>query len=204
MRWLVLWLMGLAALALPTAVIAGATSGSGELTPGRHTPLRAIHARPLTDIGDDVIRFSTGPALGGLASVIEIHRSDAKRASGDVYFLAGHNARGWERQGQLKWFMSSADYDKLASAVDAALAKGDPGMLPKTKEGDILLCTDGPGYLSERRLNRKTHWLSGFCGDNPNNDIASLMGQALTTYLNRFTRRLGVELLPDNDQRTAP
>ncbi len=204
MRRLAQSLTVLAAFALPAVGIAQPTSTLDAFVADGPTPLRAIHAKPLAKIGDDVIRFSDIPWKAN-PIVIEIHRQDSKLARGEAYFLRGSHYIGYQVTGRIEWSMPTADYDKLASAVDLALAKGEPGHAPPLADDEVCVTVDGPGYFSERRRNGKAYYppresMSKSCYD-PDNDIARLMGQALTTYLNRFTRVLGVDLLPEDGPR---
>jgi hypothetical protein len=52
------------------AAPANAAVGSGEYDAGYPDVLAAIHAQPLSDLGDDAVRFSTTPQLGGRAWIV--------------------------------------------------------------------------------------------------------------------------------------
>jgi hypothetical protein len=161
-----------------------ANEGSGEFAHHDDVPF-AVHAKPLEQIGDDVIRFSTTPALGGPAWVAELHR-EPDRGVGSVTF--GYWGRGdWEEGGSLSLGLSLKQYDELVAKVDALVAQSGAKADTKTNRhgiGVVHICTDGPGYLTERRKNGRTIWLDGFCGDDhPNNAIARLMFAVVSSNL---------------------
>lgn len=159
-------------VAIAAPVGAWAEAGQGPL-PVDKGIRRAAGAVPLDRIGDDVIRFSSSPALGGSGVVIEIHRRDGKSAVGAVRLLVGHRDQ-WTTLGTLAIEMPVTDFDALAGRVDALMDRGEPS---KTRDGNIIVCTDGPGYVTERRSGGHSRWLMGFCGDHPNKEIATLMGR---------------------------
>ncbi len=54
----------------------------------------------------------------------------------------------------------------------------------------MIVCADGPGYVSERRRAGKSQWLSGFCGENhPNEEIAGLVEAVMGEQFGRFFQR---------------
>ncbi|HWA63300.1 MAG TPA: hypothetical protein VG939_18130 [Caulobacteraceae bacterium] len=155
---------------------AHAASGSGAFSGASTDVLGASHARSLAAISDDAVRFSSSPALGGLGWIVELHKTP-KGAQGEALFFDGHPSLGWRRIGWLRLAASDANYARLVARIDELLGRGDP-----EAAGPLVICTDGPGYLTERRLNGKTTRLGGFCGDHPNNEIASIMEGVIARF----------------------
>lgn len=106
--------------------------------------------------------------------MVELHRQDTKWATGEANFGYWTRPGRWTNLGSLKLSLSTRDYDALSADIDALLARGDPPLQPPGSDY-IVVCTDGPGYLTERRVNGKSTWLEGLCGDHPNKAIAKLM-----------------------------
>lgn len=171
-------LMVVAAMFALIAVPAQAEMASGDYSVTDPSSLSGTAAKPTSQVGDDAIRISTTPALGGKAWVIEIHRQDADWAAGEASFGFWGRGSGWTKLGYLRIELRSADYTALSQRVDALMARGEPAP-PSPGSGSIVVCTDGPGYLSERRKNGRSSWMSGFCGDHPNKEIARLMMQVV-------------------------
>jgi len=163
----------LCALTLATTPFA-ATAHDGPYDHGPFSVLADVNAKPVDQIGDDVIRVSTTPALGGRAWVIELHRNADGSAIGvaDLGF-SGRGGNGWTDLGSLKVGLSAERFAALSAKIDGLLARGEP--VPETSANVVHICTDGPGYVTERRKNGRSEWMSGFCGDHPNNQIAKLM-----------------------------
>ena len=167
-------------------------AGIGEYRPERHSPLKAVHARPLFELGDAVIRFSSSPALGGPATVVEVRpdKDDFYRVT--VSYLSGHPASGWDRQGSFHFWISANDFHWLLGEVETAekeLGGSESGQVDEDGDGvrdAIIVCTDGPGYLTEIRSSRRTRWVSGFCGQNANNSIAPLMARLVHFGTSRY------------------
>jgi len=129
---------------------------------------------PLNELGDDVIRFSSKPALGGTGYVVEMVRLDRDTIKARILYIYGHPKEGWTKTAEMLLEMHRLSYEELAKWVDEELAKGDPELtLP---DGATFVCTDGPGYLTERRKADQDTSLDGSCGDHPNNRIALAMG----------------------------
>lgn len=178
-------------LALP-ALVSMATpmeSGTGDYRPPRYSVLHGAKAPPLSKIGNDVLRFSRTPALGGSTYIFEIHAVDGDWAIGSVQLFYGHPRNGWQAVGSIPVELRRADFEAVMRQVDAALARGEPDL--SSPDGEVMiLCTDGPGYVTERRHGGKSLWLAGFCGDNhPNDEIAKAVEGVIGEQLNRFFRR---------------
>lgn len=150
-----------------------ANTGSGRY-PRDADVLKGSKAPALEKIGDDVVRFSSTPALGGRGVVIELHRKDDRWATGTMSLLIGHPSYHWTTTATVILEINTSEYEALTQEIDAQLLRGEPPLV-ELENGDIVICTDGPGYVTERLKNGHNQWLSGFCGDHPNNRIAELM-----------------------------
>lgn len=149
-------------------------------TPTSGSPAQSVRVAaetpPLYQLGDDVLRFMASPALGGKAYVIEVHRVRDGSAEGEGIWLEGHPQLGWTRVGATKIKLTTTQYDGLAAEIDRALA---PPPSAANQPTDLAICTDGPGWFTERKQKDMVWTLSGFCGSNhPNKRIAKAM-QAL-------------------------
>ena len=158
--------------AIFTASNSYADVGTGPY-PREADVLEATNAPALDKIGKDVVRFSSTPALGGRGVIIEIHRRDAEWATGTVTLLIGHPSDRWVTTATLVIEMKTPQFEALAGQIDAQLRRKEPPL--ENAKGEIVVCTDGPGYVTERLSRGDSQWLSGFCGDHPNNRIAELM-----------------------------
>ena len=189
------------ALAITTPSLARADAGAGEVPLSENSVLRALDAKPLAELGDNAFRFTSGPALGGFATAVEI-RSHGDYYQVDVTFLYGHPSEGWKKNGMLRFAISRDEFTWFLGEVERAERQDSTADDGSDKDGAIFVCTDGPGYLSEIRTKRRTRWISGFCGDNANNAIASLVAHLVDSGTNRYLRGLGqtrVPLRPESD-----
>jgi hypothetical protein len=148
-----------------------------ELNRAKHELLTDLRRPRAAKLGKDSIRFSSQPALGGNAFAVEILKSAGGRGFVRIYWAWGHAAFGWELRGSARTSMSADDYRKLAATVDDAFAKY-PG-LDASPDTVAMVCSDGPGYLTERVRQGKVATLTGHCspGDDPhgNRRIAAAM-----------------------------
>ena len=131
----------------------------------------------MTELGQDAIRFSTEPALGGPATVVEVRPDRNAQYRVTVSYLGGHPDSGWDKLGAFHFWIDAEDFTWLLGEVERArreLGAEHPGA---TVDGEIIVCTDGPGYVSEVRSSGASHWIEGFCGRNANNAIAPLMAR---------------------------
>ena len=174
-----LWLRIASLLILPLASAlllvptpCSADSGSGEYHK-EFDVLSATNAPALEVLGKDAIRFSSTPALGGKGIIIELHRRDADWAEGTMTLLYGHPSEKWETTATIAIVMKASEFDEFTRKVDAEMSKGEPPT--EDAEGMIVVCTDGPGYVTERLAGGRSKWLSGSCGDHPNDRIAAMM-----------------------------
>lgn len=124
--------------------------------------------QPLARIGNDAFRITYSAALGHSWS-IELHRVGDDGANGEIVLYAPVNNGetftspddrmrfvGWRALG-----MSRARYDALVAKIDAAMAESDPPPPPKSaaQPDELVVCSDGADYLTERRKQGRTTWL---------------------------------------------
>lgn len=135
--------------------------------------------RPIASaLGRDAIRFSTQPALGGRAVIVEITGRGARPAAVRVSWFDGHPRLGWTQEGSAESSLSPRSYAALSAYVDRRLQSYRP---PDAHGGEeIVTCTDGPGQVTERVRNGRVVTLSGFCPPfglerHPNAAIAAAM-----------------------------
>jgi hypothetical protein len=122
--------------------------------------LDAIHRPPARALGAEVIRFSRMPSLGGWALIVEIVAGADSSASGRAYIFYGHPSIGWELRVSTRFELPARFYRRLASDIDAAIAKRVSIPLG---EDEVIVCTDGPGLLTERVRNGRVQSLTGSC-----------------------------------------
>ena len=134
---------------------------------------------------------SSTPALGGQGVIIEIHRRDVEWATGTMTLLIGRPRGRWITTATLVIEMNTPQFEDLTRQIDAQLQRKEPPL--ENVKGEIVVCTDGPGYVTERLSHGGSRWLSGFCGDHPNNRIAELMApiaaQSFDRWLPEFISR---------------
>lgn len=132
---------------------------------------------PAGALGPDAIRFSTQPSLGGRAVVVELVRSAGGRGRTRIIWGDGHPYQGWKIAGSVRRSLSAGEYRRIAGIVDSALASYRPD---PTTESEIIICTDGPEYLTERVRRGRVVTLSGSCPlskdePHPNDRIAAVL-----------------------------
>lgn len=167
-----------AAATLLTIASSTAETGLGAAPRSNlHDVLDAVGAPPLNQIGPDAFRFSQEPALGGRGYVMTF-AGHADGARAEIIWLDGHPRSGWRRTRRVRLELDLGEYERLASFVDEELERGEPILM---SDGEGIVCTDGPGFLTERVMDGVHRWMSGFCGDaHPNNAIKGyLAGWAL-------------------------
>jgi hypothetical protein len=137
-------------------------------------------------LGRDAIRFSTRPSLGGYALVVEIVRGSRGDAGARLLTFYGHPGLGWEPDEDDWILLNAAEYRQLAAQVDAALARS-PEPVADPDNGEIVVCTDGPGFLTERVRNGAVVHLTGSCPtsmteNHPNRVIATAIQDMLCRH----------------------
>lgn len=134
----------------------------------------------MADLGGDAFRFSSQPALGGRGFVFELVKRESV-ATVTITWARGHPGYGWERTRRRSVTITHEEFDWIMSSVDALLADGQPSQVyvDADEQEIIVLCTDGPGYRSERVHENTVTWLTGFCGvpdhPHPNTRIADIL-----------------------------
>ena len=174
------------------SVLAGSAApcrdGSGDaihkpITTGNFTAFQS-----LSHFGDDGFRVTYSPSLGGSWS-IELHPVSPDWAEGEIVFYApvhnGETFTGGDEQmrfgGWIGLRMSRRRYDALVAKIDAEMAKPDPPIEQSpSPPTELVICTDGADYLTERRKRGQTTWLSlNSCDDSDRyEDIPRLVLQA--------------------------
>jgi len=133
--------------------------------------------------------------------IVEALRNPRGDASVSLYVLDGHPRIGWRVKEERRFRISAVSYRSLASVTERALIKASE-VRPATGD-DILLCTDGPGYLTERIRHGQVETLSGFCpptkdGRHPNISIVCAIQSVLDLH-----RRHGSHIVLASDGRCA-
>jgi hypothetical protein len=155
--------------------------------------LDAASRPPAEALGSDAIRFSSRPALGGRAAVVEIVRQPSGGAEVTLFTLSGHPRAQWDLHGTQRFNLPPVEYRQLSERVDAALTAYRPSVRnPDT--GEFIVCTDGPGFLTERVRAGRVVTLSGQCPPeidelHSNRVIAAAIDAMLCRNLGRGLRR---------------
>lgn len=163
--------------------------------------LDAAGRPPARSLGREAIRFSTRPQLGGWATVVEIVPGRGGRVEGRLFLLYGHWRTSWRPQDTRRFTLSVSDYRRLAHEVDAALARWHPSVVVDLGDGrsETVVCTDGPGYLTERVREGEVVTLVGQCSpsdgeDHANRVIARLIRTEICRHLpSNFDPRFQVD-----------
>ncbi|HEX8626169.1 MAG TPA: hypothetical protein VF782_13980 [Allosphingosinicella sp.] len=163
-----------------------------ELERGKREVLDAAGRPSMRKLGDGAFRFSTSPALGGRAAIIEIAPRPEGGTEVRTFAFEGHPQLGWTRTGSARFRLSADEQRRLLSELDAALAAY------RRSTGDIddpvmIVCTDGPGYLTERIRGRAVETLAGSCplesdAPHPNVTIACRLAELLRRRLREAER----------------
>lgn len=137
--------------------------------------LDAAKLPPMAKLGSDAIRFSSTPALGGKAIIVQARRRDGQ-AQVTVVRLEGHERRGWKELDRTTKVISADRYARLARRIDKLLS--DWRTRTVSPNDEMTICLDGPGYLIERVRRGAVVSLAGFCEHrHPNNEIAKMMSE---------------------------
>lgn len=124
--------------------------------------LDAADRRPAGRLGTEAIRFSARPSLGGRALVVEIVRRGRGDVEGRLFTFIGHPRSRWEAEDETRLSLTEAQYWQLATQADAALATYGPPVADPDN-GETIVCTDGPGFLTERVSHGSVRTLVGSC-----------------------------------------
>lgn len=163
-----------------------------ELKRGRREVLDAADRPSMRKLGDGAFRFSTSPALGGRAAIVEIAPRRKGGAEVRSFTFEGHPHLGWTRTGSASFLLPADEQRRFLSEVVAALplyrsstrVPGSPVM---------IVCTDGPGYLTERIKGTAIETLAGSCpfdsdAPHPNVTIACRLDELLRRHLTEAQR----------------
>jgi hypothetical protein len=126
--------------------------------------------------------------------VVEIVPRIRGRADVRLFTFTGHPRLGWEHRGESRLGLTAAEYRRLAGQVDAALAAyREPEVEPSN--GESIVCTDGPGYLTERVRHGAVVTLVGSCppamtANHSNIAIASALQDLLCRHRARASGRI--------------
>jgi hypothetical protein len=174
--FIVLTVLSLASLTWATESDFRPEFGFGEAPRYRerdfHDILDAARAPRMADLGGDAVRFSSQPGLGGVGYIFVL------RATGEVEiaWFYGHLGLGWRRTRGERFQISEDEYQEIAAEVDRLLSLGVAEAQSRiTPEGRILVvCADGPGYLTERVKSGEVAWMRPMCSG-ANRDIATYL-----------------------------
>lgn len=94
--------------------------------------------------------------------MVEIVGQPAGGAEVRLLSLSGHWRTKWELQGERHFHLPPTEYRQLSEEVDTALAAY---RLPNRdhRNGEVIFCTDGPGFLTERVREGRVVTLTGQC-----------------------------------------
>jgi len=158
-----------------------------------HDVLDAADRPELQRLGRNAIRFSTMPSLGGTAAIVEIVDDGRARLVGRVYVLVGHPYLGWDVADDQMFSLSRREYAQLVAGVDWAFAEYPRlvAHLDRSETAEMIVCTDGPGFLTERVVQGRVATLAGDCplteeSEHPNRRVVALLTDLVC-------RRLGQE-----------
>lgn len=143
-------------------------------------------------LGDGAFRFSTSPALGGRAAIVEVAPRPEGGAEVRTFSFEGHPHFGWTRTGSAAFLLPVDEQRRLLSEFDAAL----PPYRRSNRdiEGPVMIvCTDGPGYLTERIRGRAVETIAGSCpldsdAPHPNVTLACRLDELLRRHLTKARR----------------
>ncbi len=168
-------LIALALAGAPLAASARTEGGSGSFPWANDHGVSVVEALHLPDLmaaDGDVFRFSSSPALGGLGYAITITELPKGAARLEAVVAEGHPYRSWKRIGGGDRLLTAALYAAILQRLDG-LYRLPAEAAPSGGGKDIVVCTDGPGYVAGRRKGKEMTWLEGFCrADHPNRAIA--------------------------------
>lgn len=186
-------LFPLAAPLLAALAVSGAWAEEGPFRPDPVHTLTVLGDPPPPPATDDALRFSGSPALGGLTFIVELRREASGEGAGRIVMVRhfrSENVRLEERP----LHVSAKTYAELAALIDAGLVwDTQPAEAPPQDdeaEIQVIVCTDGPGWVSERWIAGRAATLEGFCGDDhPNDGIAAAMVRLLPVKYRSSLRR---------------
>ncbi|MBA4766806.1 MAG: hypothetical protein H2049_04115 [Porphyrobacter sp.] len=149
---------------------------------------KCFEPRQVRDSGDVMLRFSSQPALGGVGYEVSIRPYDDDVAAVRVVIVDGHPEAGWIEMLSAYSDIPREQFDRLRASFAAALSAAPIASLSVDRDGNevIIVCTDGPGYLTEVVEPSGTRELSGFCGDHPNRRLAEEIERIKSAVVSDF------------------
>jgi hypothetical protein len=162
----------------------GADLQTCEAKRREHDVLDDAKRPPAGALGADSIRFSTHPSLGGRGIIVEVVGNGGRATQARIMWFYGHPRFGWREDGSVRVNISAAAYRQLSAVVDHSLSSYVAEAAGEEGEEVIVLCTDGPGFLTERVRAGWVVTLTGSCGTgHPNIHIAAAMLSLACPYI---------------------
>jgi hypothetical protein len=157
---------------------AEARMGAGAFRADAYSILKDGPAKPLEAVGDDVIRVSKSPANGLRGWMIEIHAaSGARSAAGRLLLFRRARIGPWTQIAEIPFEAPVEAYETLSLTIDDLLAQGE------TKDDPGLVCLDGNGWVTERRVHGRDVWLTEACSEHDREaEIAKAAAQFAETF----------------------
>jgi hypothetical protein len=152
------------------------TFGDGTQVIRRASVLNGAHARPMSSLGPDAIRFTFDPGASlQPAMIFELER-DADDATLNVIWLErGHSS--WRPYHHKRIRMATYDYSRIAEAIDEEMTEGRALALRVAAGEETVICVDGYELLTERVRDGAFSWMDGDCGEQPNHAIRALLAE---------------------------
>lgn len=141
--------------------------------------LDAADSEPAHSLNEGSVRFSSMPALGGDAYVAEFRPDRHGGARVSFTWLIGHWRTRWVKERQWTFDIPPTRFRELKAATVDAMTWVRPNR-PGGAEGEMILCMDGPGFLTETVRNGEVQSLSGSCPyvmdeDHPNRAVEAVV-----------------------------
>lgn len=120
--------------------------------------------------------------------MITIYAVADGRARLEIDIVEGGFRIGWKEIMAFEAILSADEYKAVLKKIDGLYKEPEDGdHKPVDTDEGIIVCTDGPGLLSERMRGDSFSYIDGSCGeDHPNRLIAQ--------YLQEFTQGLANNL----------
>jgi hypothetical protein len=126
--------------------------------------LDAAGSVPAHQLAEGAIRFSSMPALGGDAYVLELRPDNRGGARASFTWLTGHPRWRWLKESRQTFRVSPTRFREFTSLVEEAMARALPDRGPqRDDEPERIFCTDGPGLLTERIHGGDILTMNGSC-----------------------------------------
>lgn len=152
------------------------TFGDGAQEIRRAGVLDGAHARPLSSLGPDAVRFTFDPGASlQPAMIFELQRR-AHDATLDVIWLE-RGRSSWRPYHRKRIRMATYDYSRIAEAIDEEMTEGRALAARVAAGEDTVMCVDGYERLTERAHAGALTWMEGDCGEQPNHAIHALLAE---------------------------